>query len=1096
MPPPPPPPDRSGRAGDAAGDAGQVQAPVSLADLLRDRALARGLVPAPWLTNPPGSTHQSPLRRWAHAVAHPWRASSASLQPASPPGSLPSSPALPHSLPRTSGPAPRKEVSFEPRLPSQTSVPAFADAFAPSSAPALASSPSPSSSLPSSPTSRFVSPGAASDTQPPAASPLSSPSRMRPRRISAHLGGGPDEAEERTPLISGDLSPALGQEQNTPHHQGQHERVRWIGVLCALAAAQVGWTFGLVYASPVLLASGLSLTQVAAVWLAYATVSLGWRLLVPCEEEKDTDIPLARHKLLYGTLVSVLGLMTLGKVDALANQLARLGGGVGDWDPVRIRARILAGQVLTICALGVLESGSRRMRRTAHTLVTHVPHAWRWTNRTAFDDPRIDHAQCSAPVPGVGAVSHFATISGFLLAGVRLSVWSDGALDWFLAPPSEPDEESQEDRQVRRLCAVLVILLSVLSGTAWIASRPLHQPIESPLEPASALPPPPPTPRRSVTRTSLWSTLVPFPIRLCPQGGPKYALAQVGMTVRLKGMDAKRRKIYVAHMLVLVAWSPFAWFGSAFLLWVRRTAEKDRHRFRPGPPSLSFFGIESSTYNDHDTLDVPSIAWDFACFALVSGLTSWSIFFASHHPARFFDVQPSTLWITSTLLAAVIMMCALWVRNFLEAGIWLALLGLPWSLLRTAPGLLVNALEPWPAVPSLHPQSSKPSSSRPPSSATRGPNTSVNPINPAWRANENRSASSQQRISWHSLNNHAGANTVRGGSLQSGRTSMLSNQVPPSRGATTTQPMHIPSSPEEVRPPEALARAREMQAGFAFRPTDEGVSPASLSFSSPALHSVALPTARTPGPGDKVYSTAPGRDGSQGGDAEDQDGSDLDSSPPESPVDEEPLSSTPDSDEDAVEHRPSRSSFLISTPPNTAVSATIPQAALSSEARKTAHVQASSPVDPTPSNWSSSVRNSYRAPTTAQKSIGRRSMVPSLQSLPTAVPDLRPDSEDTEDGARNDYAARQAVARALTHCAPLPGREDSDLHGGECTSDPPQDLEGMLASPTEGSDRAPTLLAGVPPAGPFEIGDEVGINPRLAPLVPQTIVRSLTLFLS
>lgn len=103
-------------------------------------------------------------------------------------------------------------------------------------------------------------------------------------------------------------------------------------------------------------------------------IALSWRLLVPCRGN-EPDVPHSQRQLIRGMIISGMGLVALGKVDGLANHLACLGGGVGDWDPVRIHARKGAGQIVFIVGLGVLDSGIRSMGRAARTLAKHVPNA-------------------------------------------------------------------------------------------------------------------------------------------------------------------------------------------------------------------------------------------------------------------------------------------------------------------------------------------------------------------------------------------------------------------------------------------------------------------------------------------------------------------------------------------------------------------------------------------------------------------------------------------------------------------------------------------------------------------------------------------------
>lgn len=207
-----------------------VQAPLSLADLLREQALARGQVPSPGLTQPPGTNHRGPLRRWVHAVAHPWRSSSGPVLPASntSPESTPSSPASPSRLLRLD--TPKKEVSFARGHSRSSSTPLETAAHP-----------------------RWVAP------RQHMLSPPSTPQEQQHARFQPLPTELPEDNGSTRPRN------ALGLRLASPPPQKQLSRVRWAGVLGALAGAQIGWTFELVYATPLLLSSGLSLTQVSAV---------------------------------------------------------------------------------------------------------------------------------------------------------------------------------------------------------------------------------------------------------------------------------------------------------------------------------------------------------------------------------------------------------------------------------------------------------------------------------------------------------------------------------------------------------------------------------------------------------------------------------------------------------------------------------------------------------------------------------------------------------------------------------------------------------------------------------------------------------------
>lgn len=836
----------------------------------------------------------------------------------------------------------------------------------------------------------------------------------------------------------------------TPPIPEQLSTVRWAGVLCAPIGPQAGWAFQLVYASPLLLSSGLNATQVASVWFAYTFLSLMWRMLIPCHEADATDVPRARRDLATGTLVASMGLIGLGKIDGLANQLARLGGGVGDWDPVRIDARVGAGQAVLVSALGVLDVGLQRMGYAAHALVVHVPQAWIWASQTSHHPhTRPIRAHSWAP----GAVSHIATIAGFLLAGLRLNTRPGSLLDWVLAPPADPEEESACDSQVRRLSAGLVILLWMFGSIAWCASGPPIKPPESPMEPESPLPPPPPVPRRGGARTNFWTALIPEALRPSPRGGVKRAVAQVGEAIRAKAMSPGQRKVYVAQLLMIAAWSPLVWFGSTFGLLVQRGYEKDRRRFRPGPPS--FLAVEAIASQTNSTgLDIPSIAWSFAGFALISALTSCAVYYVTTRPMRA-SLRACTFWTLAAHLASAGLIASLWVRTPVQTDILLSVLAIPWSLLSVLPNLLSRSFET-PTSGCAPEQDDHLPRTPSASSSPAAPGINIHP-RAKWPGTDSRPASDQQRLSWRSSIIRANQEDIaRTGSQQSARTSAVTHATHPPPASATTMPMPIPSSQEDVRPPEALARAREMQAGFAFRPTDEGVSPASVSFSSPALRTTPLPG--TQGRSRENLPLPRAENEHEDLPRKFNNSSDSGSSPPRSSIDEESLTSSFSTN---GAHHTVAHSFLTSTPP---------QGATASAAQLRRPVTPPSPIIAVPSIRSSSVRGSVRAVETPTKRSGPLSLHSSRATLLEHPLERASCLDEREDGA-----ARQAVANALVHCASLPTRESYMQ-----SSDSVESLK-------DGTER----MAALAPAGPFEMGYHGGVNPRLARLPPLTIVSTV-----
>lgn len=675
---------------------------------------------------------------------------------------------------------------------------------------------------------------------------------------------------------------------------------------------------------------------------------------------------------------------------------------------------------------------------------------------------------------GIGAVSHLATIAGFLFSGTRLNARSEDLWDWVLSPPTNADEESDTDCQVRRLSGILLIGLTILSGVAYLASSPPNQPPQSPHEPASPLPPPPPVPRRVSSRSSIWSTILPATLRLNSDGGPKRAVAQIKAAMLARTLDPYERRMYLAQLLILMAWLPLLWFGSAFLLLVDRGYDKDRKRLRPGSlPQVFGQGLRT---NDAFSapLDIPAVAWGFTCFTLLSILTSWTIFAVSCRPPRNATIRLSTIWTIATLSTASAMTASLWVRRPFEAGIWLSFLGIPWAVLRFLPKVLLNSedrtdTEPTASVPELP---SNPPMHSDPSTPTRHQN--------GWPSSKpNTGSDPPQRLSWRSSLVRTGHGQGKTGSLSSGRMSAGSHLADPSPGPTATMPMPIPSSPEDARPPEALARAREAHAGFAFRPTEEGASPASFSISSPALRTT--PRLSTPYLHDKSLPHSMIEEDEH----DHPTTSDEGSSPPRSPTGVGSMGSSSYSEGEG----PGRTSRSWVRLPGTYAPSTGPST-------NSIHFRRAptppSPLPHAPLLRSSALREHYRH---NQETTNRKSFVPSLHSLRQDRTDFQgaqgaPRAQDIKQ--QEERTACQAVATALTTCAPLPSARSGQGVKGTC--EPGAAEEAVAVHEDDLVYKQPTMKpTSFPLAGPLEVGWEVGIDPRLAHLVPRVIVRLLLL---